>query len=212
MKQTDPRSARPVGDDCEAPTVVSRGAEVPEEATVAVPQADADAAATRVMQSSRVAPAPVWLERIEPATARGERLRLEARPARVLVGRAETSAVRLYSATASREHAEIGVDEAGTWWIVPRGGREIRIDGDATCESVPLEEGMNLGFGADRLRCTFQPARDGGTERSGIRGSEGGSVGETGRPPGWAIRGLVLAIGIAVGLVLLWLLLRRAAG
>lgn len=96
----------------------------------------------------------MWqLERISPAEKRGERIDLD--PARRVhrVGRARHCEVRLYSAAASREHAEIRLDETDRWWIVPRSGRRVLADGEPVGEACELCEGLSLAMGRDRLRC-----------------------------------------------------------
>ncbi|MEM9175623.1 MAG: FHA domain-containing protein [Myxococcota bacterium] len=96
---------------------------------------------------------PMLLERIEPSLGRGERLRLDAAHWHVRIGRAEHNELRLYTASASRDHAVIAGNEAGEWVLTPAEGKSVSIDGDLTAEPVELEVGMNLVFGGDHLRC-----------------------------------------------------------
>jgi len=104
---------------------------------------------------------PMLLERIEPSLGRGERMRLDAAHWRVSLGRGEQNDIRLYTASASREHALIAGNEAGEWILTPAVGKAVRIDGDETSEPVVLEVGMNLILGGDHLRCVTE-----GLERS----------------------------------------------
>jgi len=104
---------------------------------------------------------PMLLERIEPSLGRGERLRLDAAHWRVQLGRADENDVRLYTASASRFHAEIAGNEAGEWVLTPEPGRSVKVDGDPASEPIILEVGMNLVMGGDHLRCVTEgPARD----------------------------------------------------
>ena len=104
---------------------------------------------------------PMLLERIEPSLGRGERLRLDAAHWRVQLGRADENDVRLYTASASRFHAEIAGNEAGEWVLTPEPGRSVKVDGDPVSEPIVLEVGMNLIMGGDHLRCVTEGlARD----------------------------------------------------
>ena len=99
---------------------------------------------------------PLLLERIEPSLGRGERLRLDAAHWRVSLGRAEHNDIRLYTESASRDHAVISGNEAGEWVLTPVEGKSVEIDGEAIAEPVVLEMGMNLLMGADHLRCVSE--------------------------------------------------------
>jgi hypothetical protein len=104
---------------------------------------------------------PMLLERIEPSLGRGERLRLDAAHWRVQLGRADENNVRLYTASASRVHAEIAGNEAGEWVLTPGPGKSVKVDGDPVSEPIVLEVGMNLIMGGDHLRCVTEGlARD----------------------------------------------------
>lgn len=119
-----------------------------------------DLAPPEAAPSQPIAPSsslhPLLLERIEPSLGRGERLRLDAAHWKVSLGRAETNEVRLYTASASREHAVIAGNEAGEWVLTPTEGKTVLIDGDETDEPVVLEVGMNLVLGSDHLRCVTE--------------------------------------------------------
>ena len=99
---------------------------------------------------------PMLLERVEPSLGRGERIRLDAAHWHLSLGRADHNDVRLYTASASREHAVIAGTESGEWVLTPAEGRSVMIDGDATREPVVLEVGMNLVMGSDHLRCVTE--------------------------------------------------------
>ncbi len=95
----------------------------------------------------------ILLERIEPALGRGERIRLDADAAPVRIGRAESNEIRLYTASASREHAVLAANATGEWILTPLPGRTVAVDGERGDAAVVLEAGMNLTLGGDRLRC-----------------------------------------------------------
>ena len=92
------------------------------------------------------------LLRMEPSLHRGEVVTLDAAGGTLSMGRALESAVRLYTATASRSHARLRPSSEG-WTIEPEPGCRVSIDGDPTEEGVALELGMNLMLGGDHLRC-----------------------------------------------------------
>jgi len=148
---------------------------------------------------------PMLLERIDPSLGRGERLRLDASHWMLSLGRAEDSDLRLYTASASRNHATIAGDEAGNWVLTPAAGKSVSIDGEAVSEPFVLEVGMNIVLGGDHLRCVSegldrdemkaQTAADGFDDRGA------GRAGSSGRSKlGWWLIGLCAAVG--VGLIL----------
>lgn len=108
---------------------------------------------TRATGSSRRS---MWLERIEPSLGRGERIRLDRFDRKVSLGRAEENGIRLYTSSASREHAVIVLDEADQWMLTPTAGRFVLIDGEVTRELIMLEVGMNIILGQDHLRCVAE--------------------------------------------------------
>ena len=139
-----------------------------ESTVVDIPDSDSDAEADRtetiatfaqqdLTSGVRLAPSsslrPLLLERIEPSLGRGERIRLDASHWKRSLGRAEESDVRLYTASASREHAVISGNAAGEWVLMLATGKSVLIDGEMTTESVVLEAGMNIVLGQDHLRC-----------------------------------------------------------
>jgi hypothetical protein len=144
---------------------------------------------------------PMWLERIEPSLGRGERLRLEGSHRNVSLGRAEESDVRLYTASASREHAVITENAAGEWELTVSAGKSVSIDGEMMTEPVVLEIGMNVILGQDHLRCVSEGLAQGEgiaqaevdqsvDQGSGARLRSGGHAGAV----WWAI-GFVAVVG-----------------
>ena len=144
---------------------------------------------------------PMLLERVEPSLGRGERIRLDASHWRIRLGRADNNDVRLYTASASREHAVIAGNEAGEWVVTPAPGKSVKIDGELCAYPVVLEVGMNLVMGTDHLRCvtegldgpemTAQTAAEGLLEESGAGGFGLAGIGQ---------RGWLIAMAAAIGL------------
>ena len=145
---------------------------------------------------------PMLLERIEPSLGRGERLRLDASHWKLSLGRAEHSDLRLYTASASRDHALIAGDEAGNWVLTPASGKSVKIDGEAVSEPVVLEVGMNIVLGGDHLRCVSEGLdRNEMKAPTAVDGFDEGGAGRSGRSSlAWWLIGLCAAIG--VGLIL----------
>jgi len=153
---------------------------------------------------------PMLLERIEPSIGRGERLRLDATRSRVRLGRAEENDIRLYTASASREHATIAADGHGQWQLTPGPGKSVAIDGEETSEAVLLELGMNVVLGQDHLRCVSEGLASGemaaSTAADGLGNADASLVEALRRlavragPVGWAI-------GIVSMAAVVWLLL-----
>jgi hypothetical protein len=141
---------------------------------------------------------PILLERIEPSFGRGERIPL-ARGASILrIGRAKSSDIQLFTATASREHAILRRDASGQWQIAPVGETRLLIDGEPTATPTPLEVGMNFVMGGDQLRCVAT----GGVVARGLPGpgdDSGNQRGFVARPHPSAPSGRVrLGMGIAL--------------
>lgn len=179
------------------PTVVSRGEEDPAVFSGAeagdVPNAETLADSETAIAPSAALPSLI-LERIEPSLGRGERLRLDAARWPVRIGRAERNDLRLYTASASREHAVITGSPEGSWILTPAEGKPVSIDGDPTEEPVELEAGMNLVFGGDHLRCLADvPLRDASTAAAGA-GPEAARSGRGGRAS-WIAIGAIAALG-----------------
>ena len=144
---------------------------------------------------------PMLLERIEPSLGRGERLRLDAAHWRVQLGRADENNVRLYTASASRVHAEIAGNEAGEWVLTPGPGKSVKVDGDPVSEPIVLEVGMNLIMGGDHLRCVTEgPARDDMAARTITDALEEGGLrsGPLGIAWSWWLIGGIALVGAAL--------------
>lgn len=193
-----------VVEEDETPTVVSVADEEPTVVSVsAVDDAEGSAAAGRTDPMNSIAPSaappPMLLERIEPSLARGERVRLDAADGQISLGRAEHNDLRLYTASASREHAVIAGNEAGAWLLTPVEGKSVSIDGDPTEEPVELEIGMNLVLGGDHLRCVRDaPLREASSGTTGSDGPAGeGPSGRTGRAT-WIVIGAIAAAGLGL--------------
>lgn len=138
----------------------------------------------------------MWqLERLAPAQKRGEQIDLDdARPTRMRMGRASDCDVLLFSATASRCHAELRREPDGSWWILPVEGCLVLADGAPVSDRCELCEGLALELGRDRLRCRAA-ARVGDQERPHRAVLLPGS-----RPPG-----VLLALAALVLLAVIWL-------
>lgn len=148
------------------------------------------------------AAAPLMLVRIEPPSGRREQIVLDRLNTPAAVGRAEASAVRLLTASASRFHAVLERDAAGIWWITPEPGKPIQVDGETVTERCALELGLNLQLGGDRLRCAAVSQADVSETAPGAANA----------PPahrsGW-IRAALGLIGLGVLTGLGWILFAR---
>ena len=155
---------------------------------------------------------PLVLEWVEPSLARGERVELDSENCEVRLGRADVSEIRLYTASTSRNHAVIEGNEYGEWVLTPRPGKSVKVDGFVATGAVIIEDGTNLAFGGDHLRCfaalssrgSLSGSLDGRAEADGeeARSPERGSLRSQieSRLPG-----IVAAIIVVFGLgLLLW--------
>ena len=144
----------------------------------------------------------MWLERVEPALGRGERTRLDVSDGEMTLGRSEASDIRLYTASASREHASIEENEAGQWVLTPASGKSVLVDGEETCLPVVLEVGMNVVLGRDHLRCVIAGLESGGMEAptaaDGLGGSRGWFRGSGRGGRRWVLLGVVALIGVGL--------------
>ncbi len=155
---------------------------------------------------------PMLLERIEPSLGRGERLRLDAAHWKVSLGRAEECDIRLYTASASRQHATITGTERGEWLLTPLAGKTVGIDGESVSEPLVLEMGMNIVLGQDHLRCVAEGLAPG--EMAARTAAEG--PGESDSKWLETLKRLAARLGVtgsaivvAVCAALLWFLLGR---
>ncbi|MHA7839481.1 MAG: FHA domain-containing protein [bacterium] len=156
----------------------------------------------------------LWLERVEPSLGRGERIRLDGSLQRVRLGRAEDNDVRLYTASASREHAVIEVDAVGQWILSPLPGKTVRVDGEETGSPEALEAGMNLVMGRDHLRCVTEGLAE--AEMAAATAADAFGKEDRSSPGAWLrarattpLGGAVIA-GVLLGLGLLLLAALRA--
>ena len=135
------------------------------------------------------------LERMRPPARRGEAISLDVRRERHLVGRSLRCDVRLYSATASREHAELRRDAGGQWWLAPLPGKIVLADGEVLRGECELCEGLNLDLGGDRLRC-----------RRASRDSQGPrAVGSSSSGPSRVVLGIAVGLlALLLGVLVLW--------
>ena len=182
----------------EAPTVVVPADEPsgsPADPLSAPDPADAPTVALR----------PLWLERIEPSLGRGERIRLDGDTRRVRIGRAEHNEIRLYTASASRDHAVIAGNARGEWVLMPVEGKSFSVDRDPCEEPVELEAGMNLVFGGDQLRCVSEArvasspgasAEAGG--RSGRKSRRAPTRGPRSGRTGWILIAAIATLGLGL--------------
>ena len=223
-REPEPASA-PAPERESEPASASAPEREPEPASVSAPEREpgsvpesepepgpvGDAVPRGATTSTSIAPSsslrPILLERVEPSLGRGERLRLDASHWTVVLGRAEESDIRLYTASASRQHAIIAGNEQGEWLLTPAEGRTVLIDGDRVTDPVVIEPGMNIVLGQDHLRCvtdgldpraaTLPPVEEGSRDARSI------AVGMLAGPRGLA--GLAGA-GVVLVAVLWWLL------
>jgi hypothetical protein len=148
---------------------------------------------------------PMLLERIEPSLGRGERMRLDTANWRASLGRAEESDIRLFTASASREHAGIAGSENGDWILTPAKDKSVMIDGEPVAEPIVLEVGMNIILGQDHLRCVTEGlghrAAAAATVADGLNDSAGLRIGRLG------IAGLIVGAVTLMGFAA-WALIR----
>ena len=122
----------------------------PERATVEPPapqlveETEEDDDKTFVMPVSRLA---ARLERMQPA-GRSDMIRLDRSSYRV--GRSDTCDIRLYSSTASREHAHLS-NRDGKWYVSPLAERVVLVDGEPVRAEALLTHKMRVKFGGDEL-------------------------------------------------------------
>jgi hypothetical protein len=94
-----------------------------------------------------------------PARSRGRLQRLQPRRraevitldrASCMIGRHRSCDIRLYTQTASREHARL-TSRDGRWYVQPVDGRIMLVDGKLEKNEVLLRNRMRLQFGGDEL-------------------------------------------------------------
>lgn len=87
------------------------------------------------------------LQRMQPP-GRSDVITLER--THYLMGRLPSCDLRLYSQTASREHAQLSARE-GRWYLTPVAGKVVLVNGTQVKEEVPLTHKMRLQLGGDEL-------------------------------------------------------------
>jgi pSer/pThr/pTyr-binding forkhead associated (FHA) protein len=87
------------------------------------------------------------LQRIQPP-GRSDVITLDR--THYLLGRLPSCDLRLYSQTASREHAQLSA-RAGRWYLTPVAGKVVLVNGTQVKEEVPLTHKMRLQLGGDEL-------------------------------------------------------------
>ena len=87
------------------------------------------------------------LQRLQPP-GRSDIVNLER--THYLMGRLPSCDLRLYSQTASREHAQLTA-RAGRWYLNPVPGKVVLVNGTQVKEEVPLTHKMRLQLGGDEL-------------------------------------------------------------
>jgi hypothetical protein len=87
------------------------------------------------------------LQRMQPP-GRSDIVNLDR--AHYLMGRLPSCDLRLYSQTASREHAQLTVRD-GRWYLTPVAGKVVLVNGTQVKEEVPLTHKMRLQLGGDEL-------------------------------------------------------------
>ncbi len=141
------------------------------------------------------------LERLSPPAHRGGTVPLRPHRRCYLVGRSQRCDVRLFTATASRQHAELRRDAEGVWWLTPVAGKLVLADGEPVEGECELCEGLNLVLGEDRLRCG-RPQSESEAETEALRSTSGVAVSR---------RAVLVATGLLLLLMLGLVLLRVSA-
>ncbi len=90
---------------------------------------------------------PARLQRMQPP-GRSDIINLDR--THYLMGRLPSCDLRLYSQTASREHAQLTVRD-GHWFLTPVEGKAVLVNGTQVKEEVPLMHKMRLQLGGDEL-------------------------------------------------------------
>ena len=138
------------------------------------------------------------LQRPVTTTARMQRLQPPGRSEIVtldrthyLVGRLSSCDLRLYSQTASREHAQLTTRD-GRWFLTPVAGKVVLVNGTQVKEEVQLTHKMRLQLGGDELLFLDESGAPAVTGPAAATATLAGQ------------RWLVYAVGALVLLGLLW--------
>ena len=132
---------------------------------------------------------PARLQRMAPP-GRSDIINLDR--THYLLGRLPSCDLRLYSQTASREHAQLTARE-GRWYLTPVTGKVVLVNGTQVKEEVPLTHKMRLQLGGDELLFLDESGPIAAVEAPRAGTELGGN------------RWLVIAVGLAVLAVVLWL-------
>jgi pSer/pThr/pTyr-binding forkhead associated (FHA) protein len=118
-----------------------------------------------------------------------------------LIGRSPNSDLRLFSTTASREHARLTL-RSGAWYLAPCEGKTVLVDGQGVHAEVRLIHKMRLQFGDDELLVLDQAAAvDAPASAATAAGASAGSGMR------WVIVGAVAA-AVVIAAVIVWMLSR----
>ena len=176
------------------------------------PKAPAPAAASTVPQAVAPPPAPsgggdfaehtILLADLQPQAVPPARLQRMQPPGRsdivnldrthYLMGRLPSCDFRLYSQTASREHAQLTARD-GRWYLTPVAGKVVLVNGTQVKEEVPLTHKMRLQLGGDELLFL---------DESGVIAVDEAPVGAVSLA---GTRWLLIAIGALVLAAVVWL-------
>ncbi len=110
-----------------------------------------------------------------------------------LVGRLPSCDLRLYSQTASREHAQL-TNRDGRWYLAPVSGKAVLVNGAQVKEEVPLTHKMRLQLGGDELLFLDE---SGAAAVTAVRSQPGAQLAGN--------RWWLYAIGVLVLIAALWL-------
>jgi hypothetical protein len=161
-----------------------------EPAAAPAPPVGDDLSTILLPSSQRVA---ARLQRTKPA-GRSEVVPLQH--GQYLLGRGRTADIRLYSETASREHARLLYRDA-RWYLEPMRGKVVVVDGANVREEIALGSKTHLQFGGDEVLFLDEGGDD--TQVSARAGARG--------VPSRAWTIVLIAAGLLV--VALWLFMGR---
>jgi hypothetical protein len=172
------------------PAAASRPAQAPRR-PAADDEAGEDEGRTVVMLGEAPAPTRVRLQRMKPA-GRSEIVVLDRET--YLIGRSQACDLKLYSPSASREHARLASRE-GKWYLRPINQKTVIANGVQVKEEVRLTHKMRLQFGGDELLFLDD------AKAPDERWTGGGLLAD------WLnLRGAILAATLLAAALLVWLL------
>jgi hypothetical protein len=135
---------------------------------------------------------PARLQRMAPP-GRSDIINLDR--THYLLGRLPSCDLRLYSQTASREHATLTARD-GHWFLTPVAGKTVLVNGTQVKEEVPLTHKMRLQLGGDELLFLDE---SGPTDVA--EAPRGGAVATAVSGNRW----LLIVLGLVVLAVVVWL-------